>query len=872
VNVEVERLLDLAAAMPASRRATFLAKECPDTRVRAEVESLLEYATGAETFFDQAIQSVASSVRGSREPAPGDAFGPYRIVSLLGRGGMGSVYLAERVDGEVQQKVAIKLLRADCHRPAWRSRFLTERQLLASLHHPSIIHLIDAGHTEEGRPFLVMEHVEGLPIDVYAIGIEMPEKLKLFLRVCDAVAHAHRRLVIHRDLKPSNILVEPSGQPKLLDFGIAKLMSDTGEATQTVERMLTPKYASPEQAAGDVQTTATDVYSLGVILYELITRGAPRNPGKDAVERPSRVNPDVPRDLDFIVQKALRPEPEERYLSVDEFAADVRAALVWRPVQARSGDRWYRARRFLRRDWPPVVAAVAVVASLSTGLYLANRQRAIAERRFAEVRQLANKLFDIDTEVARLAGGSKTRQLIVDTALEYLQRMSADVRMDPGMALDVGTAYMRVGRAQGVNISANLGQTDRADEAEAKAEALIDSALAAQPRNRTALLRAMQIAHDRMILAGDRHRNADALKYAQKATARLDEFLATGKLTEQSDRSESQQVAITLINVANRFLIADRYDEAIRTCERAIEIARATNWPTQAGSALMVVAMARRAKGDLDEALTAVRESVRVLEPPPAERGTRRSLNYTLALVREGQILGEENGVSLGRSTEAAARIQEAIDVARDFAGRDANDFLSQSRVVYGDNGLARIVRHTDPRRAIALYDDALQRLSHTEGNGGTPLREVTVLAASSDPLLRLGRRAEARSRLDKAFARLAQLKLYPSTRIELGAEVDGALRSLADYEGATGNVQRGAEIYDELLRGVFAAQPEPVKTLIDAVELSNIWRPAAQLHRRAGHADRAAELDRLRFELWRSWDAKLPNNAFVRRKLANLP
>src|SRR4051794_6722219 len=409
VNLEGERLLDLAAALPPGRRATFLAKECPDTRVRAEVESLLEYATGAETYFDEAIQSVASSVRSSHEPSPGDAFGAYRIVSLLGRGGMGNVYLAERADGEVQQKVAIKLLRADCHRPAWRSRFLTERQLLASLHHPSIIHLIDAGHTEEGRPFLVMEHVEGLPIDVYAIGIDMREKLKLFLRVCDAVSHAHRRLIIHRDLKPSNILVEPSGQPKLLDFGIAKLMNDEGEATQTLDRMLTPKYASPEQLAGGVQTTATDIYSLGVILYELITRGAPRTPGKELIDRPSRINPQVPRDLDFIVQKALRPEPEDRYGSVDEFASDVRAALDWRPVQARSGDRWYRARRFLRRYWPPVAAAVVTVASLATGLCIANRQRVIAEHRLGEVRQLANKLFDIDTQVAQLQGGSKTR-------------------------------------------------------------------------------------------------------------------------------------------------------------------------------------------------------------------------------------------------------------------------------------------------------------------------------------------------------------------------------------------------------------------------------------------------------------------------------
>ena len=170
MNPEVERLVDLAAEVPPARRAEFLAETCPDPRVRAEVESLLEYATDAESYFNDAIQGVAWSLRTGHEAAPGEAIGPYRIVSLIGRGGMGTVYLADRADGEIQQRVAVKLLRADGHRPVWRDRFLKERQLLASLHHPSIVHVIDAGHTEDGRPFLVMEYVEGVPIDVYAAG------------------------------------------------------------------------------------------------------------------------------------------------------------------------------------------------------------------------------------------------------------------------------------------------------------------------------------------------------------------------------------------------------------------------------------------------------------------------------------------------------------------------------------------------------------------------------------------------------------------------------------------------------------------------------------------------------------------------------
>jgi serine/threonine-protein kinase len=275
-------------------------------------------------------------LRADEGDATGD-WGPYRRVRLLGSGGMGTVYLAERRDGEIQQKVAVKVLGGG-NRPVLRERFLKERRLLALLSHPSIVHVIDAGHTSEHQPYLVMEYVEGVPIDTYAARIAVPERLKLFLRVCEGVSHAHRHLIIHRDLKPSNILVDASGQPKLLDFGIAKLLDDTGEPTETVERLLTPNYASPEQLRGGSQTTATDVYSLGAVLYKLLTGRSPHETGNTAtalevitgarqITPPTRLNSELPADLDYILRKALRTEPEERYTSVDAFADDVRALL-----------------------------------------------------------------------------------------------------------------------------------------------------------------------------------------------------------------------------------------------------------------------------------------------------------------------------------------------------------------------------------------------------------------------------------------------------------------------------------------------------------------------------------------------------------------
>jgi serine/threonine protein kinase len=369
---------ELATLTPAEREKVFAERPVAQG-VRAEVESLLSFDSPQGENLSACVADAATEMLRADE---GDATGdwrPYRRVRLLGSGGMGTVYLAERRDGEIQQKVAVKLLSDPGNRPTWRERFLRERRLLASLNHTSIVHVLDAGHTPDGQPYLVMEYVDGVAIDLYAARIAVRERLKVFLRVCEGVAHAHRHLIVHRDLKPSNILVDPSGQPKLLDFGIAKLLDETGDPTRTVERLLTPNYASPEQFRGGSQTTATDVYSLGAVLYKLLTGRSPHETGGDTatalevitgvrqITPPMRLNPKLPADLDYVLRKALRTEPEERYASVDAFADDIRALLDCRPVAARAGDVWYRTRRFLRRYWLPATAAAVTVGGFRPG-------------------------------------------------------------------------------------------------------------------------------------------------------------------------------------------------------------------------------------------------------------------------------------------------------------------------------------------------------------------------------------------------------------------------------------------------------------------------------------------------------------------------
>ena len=635
--------------------------------------------------------------------------------------------------------------------------------------------------------------------------------------------------------------------------------------------MLTPNYASPEQVAG-----ASPNYRHRRLFPRRRALQAPHRPGA-ARQRPARAGrgftsptvlaPDVPRDLDFIVRKALRPEPEERYASVDNFAADIRAALDWRPVQARSGDLWYRWRRFLRRYWVPVLAAGLVIASLAGGLYVADRQRVIAQRRFLDVRQLANKLFDIEVQVRKLPGATNVRQLIVDTSLEYLQRLSADARTDPALALETATAYTRVAHVQRYDAGGDSPRKNSPDETLLKAQALIDSVLQAEPRNRIALLRSADITQERMLLA--RHtRPDDALRFARETTKRLNRYLRAGNVDWKANRKEASEVIAIYLNLAHQYARTELFDETMYVSRRAVELARTANWPNYEGGALVNVAWANRGAGQLEEALQAIRGAVRILEFPPGERVPSKVLLLASALIVESQILADDGQISLGRFQDAIAPAERAVDLTRDLARRDLNDFPSREKLASAATTLGNLLRHTDPARALQVYDSALERLAEVKENPGARLDEVTTLAESAGSLQRLGRAAEARQRLDQAFQRLKDQKVYPAPGIVMGTEADDALRALARYEADAGNVRRAAELYQELLRVLLAGGAHPETSLANALGLSNLYQSGAPVNRRAGLTGVADAWITRRLELWQRWDSRLPGNAFVRRQL----
>ena len=385
----IEEIVQQALDREGAVRAAWLEEACAgDPALRSEIDALLSLEGEATHALEETVRGAAALF--DREPAglaEGARIGVYRVVREIGRGGMGTVYLAGRDDEQFHQQVAIKLVTRGMDTAALLERFRQERQILANLAHPYIARLMDGGSTVDGRPFFVMEHVEGQPIHVYCRerNLDVDARLRLFLRACEAVSYAHRSRIVHRDLKPENILVTADGTPKLLDFGVAKLLAPDGASGMTLTAVpgagpLTPEYASPEQVRGLPVTAASDVYALGAVLYELLTdRRAQRITTAAEIERvvcetevprPSAVAPTptlarrLAGDLDNILLMAMRKDRERRYHSIDQLAGDIQRHLEGRPVAARRDSPWYRAGKYMRRNRLPIAAGAVVFASL----------------------------------------------------------------------------------------------------------------------------------------------------------------------------------------------------------------------------------------------------------------------------------------------------------------------------------------------------------------------------------------------------------------------------------------------------------------------------------------------------------------------------
>jgi tetratricopeptide (TPR) repeat protein/tRNA A-37 threonylcarbamoyl transferase component Bud32 len=868
---------EVADLAPPERRQYFERHRVP-AELRAEVESLLSFDSPDAPLADLIAGEAEAVLESRASPSEGLRCGPYRLTRLLGRGGTGEVFLAERIDGQIDQRVAIKLIQQSVSRHSFRNRFLQERQILASLQHPGIARLLDAGETEEGRPYLVLEYIDGAPIDEASQQLDLRGKLRLFLQVCGAVSYAHRNLIIHRDIKPSNILVNADGEPKLLDFGIAKILDAVTDQTRTQERVLTPDYASPEQVRGMVQTTATDVYSLGAVLYDLLTGQSPHTfPARtpEALDTAicsadpapaSRLNPELPADLDFILLKALRKEPEHRYSSVEALADDVRAFLEWRPIRARSGNAWYRARKFVRRYRTMVTAAALTIAGLSVGLYAANRQRLIAQERFQQLHLLASKVFDLDARLRLLPGATDARHQLVSMSLEYLERLGASAHGDPDLVQEIGAAYMRVARIQGVPTGLNLGEVDQAEQSLAKAGRFIDLVLESRKNSAAALVLSAGIAQDRMIVASTLGRNADAATHASEAVERLGRLFRSGKVTAD----QRADAATYYTRIALCYINLHRYEEGREYARKAIEAAASLpSEPVIRSVGLSLIGSALRSQGRLEEALETLREARQIAEGPLPADPVQRALNLYGILLREARTLGQDGGISLGRTEEAIRVYRQAVGLMEEQSSKDPRDQNARDRLALCSRELAGLLEERDPQESLAIFDLGIRRLREVKNNAAARRHEANALAESSYPLRRLHRFPESRQRVEAAFALLRETKDYPAQQIEPESEVVVVLRAQADYESQVGDPHRAVEIYEQLLAAMMASKPDPLGDLMDATKVSMMYYYMAGVYRRAGDTAKAAGMDDRRSELWRQWDNKLQHNGFVQRQLA---
>jgi len=749
-----------ALDQPASRLDAILAEACAgDSALEAEVRSLLESHRAAGEFLEPGAASLAIArvPLPEAQPLEGRVLGPWRVVRSIGEGGMGTVYLAEREEGGFRQRGALKLIRHGLASEEMIRRFRRERQILASLDHPGIARLLDGGTTPDGLPWLVMEHVEGRSLYEWCTekSVALVERLRLFLSICASVQAAHQRLVLHRDIKPGNILVTEDGTPRLLDFGVAKILSPDSDPEaqdlRTVALPLTPEYASPEQLRGEAATTASDIYSLGVLLYELVTGARPyptRAGGTHDLIR-SVLESDPPRpstavagtvrasvakeearsetvaasagahrttlpappsgsvealrrrlsgDLDNIVLKAINKEPTRRYVSVAHVAEDIRAFLDGRPVSALAATWSYRTGKFVRRNRLAVGAGVLAILTLVAGLVatswqaaIAQRERAAAERRLREIQSMANALlFDVHDSLAAVPGTTPIREMVVAKATEYLDRLAADAGPDSAVRFGLGDAYARLGLLQGQVWQANVGKADEAYESFKKSQGIRESLLQEYPNHPRAIHGVLQISTRIGLFDLEHAREPEALSMLERALAcarRLIELFPDSSSYRADLPKRLNNVGLALMNNDRVTEGLTVVSEAIRACEE-----NARREPDVPAHRRFLAHCA----GTLVEGL--------LLVPGMADSAiavTRRTIAIHEGLLREDPSdvdakrhvgsgffdLARIYSLSVDRSDSAIANAQRATEMLREMAESDPGNQDLLVTVAIGESG-----------------------------------------------------------------------------------------------------------------------------------------------------------------------------------------
>jgi non-specific serine/threonine protein kinase/serine/threonine-protein kinase len=811
-------------------RDEYLRQACGgDEALRAELEELLR--------SHDSTQSEA--VEGPRAPVAGRKVGPYQLVRQIGVGGMGAVYLAARADDTFQKRVAIKLVRAGVDTQAVLKRFRQERQILAPLDHPNITKLLDGGTTDEGLPYFVMDYVEGTRIDEYcdAHKLSINERIALFREVCSAVQYVHQNLVVHRDLKPGNILVTAEGTPKLLDFGIAKLLkpelfSGSLDATLPEFRPMTPGYASPEQVRGEPVTTASDVYSLGVILYELLTSCRPyrlkgnaddeirqavceQEPDKPSVTLthfepgratgrnksitaesiaakratvPDKLRRQLAGDLDNIVMKALRKEPQRRYVSAEQLSEDLRRYLEGLPVLAHADSRGYRAQKFIQRHKVGVGAAVVVTLSLVAGvlgttwqMQVARRERARAQQKFNDVRKLATSfLFEFHQAIQNLPGSTPARQLLVQRAQEYLSKLASESQGDASLQRDLAEAYLKVGDVQGNPYGANLGDRQGAADSYRKALEISQALVRTNPGDTQArkyLARSYESLGNVLARIG---RPTEAVANLRQAIAILEPLVVANPDDEtRYELSNGYQELGDLLgrpgmqNMADPAAASENYRKAL-AINQAILDRQPGNQRFRMGAVILQMRIGdmQFEKDDLQGAMQAYRGALTAAEGFTATDPTNTKARLLMQQSYRKIALVQSY---LAENNESLKNYEQALALAQSMASADPSDVQASMQLVIVSREMGDLLWGMKNRSlALTHYKkatDTLAKLSAAEPDNVVARgRYAEMLVIYGQSLTQAGMKAEGRSATSSGLRITRELAERPdATADELG-------------------------------------------------------------------------------------------------------
>lgn len=907
------RIRDLflqAIEVPEPERAAFLDAACAgDEDLRRELDSLLSCDAPEEKLLDLPLPSVSEPPAGETgDEWPGRRIGPYRVFRLIGRGGMGSVYLGGRDDQHYRKQVAIKLLKRGMDTDFMLSRFRQERQILASLEHPYIARLLDGGATSDGLPYFVMEYVDGVPVTQFCFekNLPIPERLWIFCMICEAVQYAHQNLVVHRDIKPGNILSTQQGVPKLLDFGIAKVIdydaASGGTLTQPGFRMLTPDYASPEHVKGEPITTASDIYSLGAVLYEILSGVRPhRFPSISPIdleraicaadpEKPSVAagqNPALPAnvrkqfrrqisgDLDKIILTAMARDPRSRYASAAELSADLVRHLEGLPVTARDKRLTYRAAKFARRHWTGIAALLLLIASLAGGTIATTVQARRAERRFQLVRGLANTmLFELQDEMAKLPGSTALQAYTTRTVVTYLDRLAEDGSADDNLGLEMALAYERAGILAGHPFRSNLGDATSALSHFRKALAIYER-LAARSSVRPAAIRGLI---DANLYAGGMEtllgNPAAGARYHAKASAIAEEVFARGDATIPH---------ATQINVYFRLADAEYQrgaaDRELAHYRSALEIA--SGWLNSGGGASAIsyfedachnVGSAQARTGDLhgarasfQRALAAAQELLRRTDVKQEQRFSVLTVHNSL-----GDVLAAPDDPNLDDRQGALEHYRTALRLADEFARVDVRNVNARRNLAACYRRLGMMAVQDNAAQGLEYYRKALSLAEDL--SAGDPANIEYLYAVSrgcmgvGEALSTLRRYPDAIANLSRAVAiqnriaaaspgRVWNLRILSRCYALLGAahlgrgDPERALRAL--YEGlaaADRLIERApASLYHQLDRA-------DVLEALGSYYVSQARRSKQSPDRRARLLVEARSCFGDSLSIWRSW------------------